>query len=89
MAGLHDMRPIASRSMVIMATPAPPRAQTRAASAPAWPPPITITSKRVMFHVEQTGKRLYFPMQNLVNISVNTSSRVIAPVRRASALDAR
>src|SRR6266849_4376027 len=46
-AGLHDMRPIASRCIVIIATRAPPLAHTRAASAPAWPPPMTITSKRV------------------------------------------
>src|ERR1051325_9524276 len=45
MAGLHDMRPMASRSIVTMATRAPPRAQTRAASAPAWPPPMTMMSK--------------------------------------------
>src|SRR2546423_15351913 len=46
MAGLQDMRPMASRCMVTSATEAPPRAQTRAASAPAWPPPMTITSNR-------------------------------------------
>src|SRR5205085_12496188 len=45
-AGLHDILPIASRCIVTSATEAPPLAQTRAASAPAWPPPITITSKR-------------------------------------------
>src|SRR6185436_17373581 len=48
MAGLHDMRPMASRSIVTMATRAPPRAQTRAASAPAWPPPMTMMSKELI-----------------------------------------
>src|SRR5205085_8565996 len=46
MAGLHDMRPIASRSIVTRATRAPPRAATRAASAPACPPPMTTMSNR-------------------------------------------
>src|SRR3954469_15568618 len=45
MAGLQDIRPTASRCIVTRATRTPPRAQTRAASAPAWPPPMTMTSK--------------------------------------------
>src|SRR5690606_13263325 len=45
MAGLHDMRPMALRSMVTMAVEHPSRAAAWAASMPACPPPMTTTSK--------------------------------------------
>src|SRR5262245_14168908 len=45
MAGLHDIWPIKSRLSVTSAVLAPRRAAAEAASHPAWPPPITITSK--------------------------------------------
>ena len=44
MAGLHDIRPMASRRTVISAVRAFIRAAAHAASAPACPPPITMTS---------------------------------------------
>src|SRR6185295_15927688 len=44
-AGLHDICPIRSRFNVTIAVRAPRRAAADAASQPAWPPPITITSK--------------------------------------------
>lgn len=45
MAGLHDICAIRSAFMVIMAVRKPIRAQARAASHPACPPPTTTTSK--------------------------------------------
>ena len=50
MAGLQDMTPILLGSIVTKATDAGrPRmlAAAQAASTPAWPPPITMTSKVV------------------------------------------
>ena len=44
MAGLHGIRPTFSLSRVIRAVFAPSFALARAASIPAWPPPITTTS---------------------------------------------
>jgi len=44
-AGLHDMNAIWSRLMVRRRVFAPIRDEARAASHPAWPAPITITSK--------------------------------------------
>ena len=44
MAGLHDICPIVSRLDVTRRVRAPSRAAATAASDPAWPPPITITS---------------------------------------------
>jgi hypothetical protein len=44
-AGLHDMRPIASGSSTTIAVRQPSRAAAAAASTPACPPPITSTSK--------------------------------------------
>ena len=43
-AGLQDIWPIRSRFIVTNAVCAPSRAAADAASQPAWPPPITITS---------------------------------------------
>src|SRR3569833_282770 len=61
MLGLHDIVPILRASNVTSATDAPRRAAAAAASTPAWPPPITMTSKLVMaarlagmFHVEHS-----------------------------------
>src|SRR5581483_8992799 len=44
-AGLQDIWPILSGSMLTSATRAPRRDAAHAASAPAWPPPITMMSK--------------------------------------------
>ena len=43
-AGLHDNAPIVSILLVINAVFAPTLAEAAAASQPAWPPPIIITS---------------------------------------------
>ena len=43
-AGLHDMAPTVENRWVTSAVLAPIRADALAASQPAWPPPITITS---------------------------------------------
>src|SRR4030095_14968754 len=43
-AGLHDICPTRSRLSVINPVSAPRRADADAASQPAWPAPITITS---------------------------------------------
>src|SRR5947209_16675182 len=43
-AGLQDMAPMVANRCVISAVCAPIRAAAAAASQPAWPPPITITS---------------------------------------------
>jgi hypothetical protein len=45
MAGLQDICPIVSSALVIKATEAPSLAAATAASVPAWPPPMTTTSK--------------------------------------------
>src|SRR6516165_1924233 len=45
-AGLHGMCATVSRDNVQSPTRAPSRAATKAASHPAWPAPITMTSKR-------------------------------------------
>src|SRR6266849_2512694 len=47
MAGLHDIAPIVSNRWVISAVFAPIRAAAEAASQPAWPPPMTMTSYRM------------------------------------------
>src|SRR5512145_1884996 len=64
-AGLHDMRPMASTLIVRSRVAHPVRAAARDASIPAWPPPTTTTSYSFgysytesavfahMFHVEQ------------------------------------
>ncbi len=46
MDGLQDMAPRVSMLCVNSRVLAPARAEASAASVPAWPPPITITSKR-------------------------------------------
>src|SRR4051794_17979487 len=45
MAGLQDMAPTVEKRCVTRAVAAPIRAEAEAASQPAWPPPITMTSK--------------------------------------------
>src|SRR5436309_9867595 len=47
-AGLQDMAPTVANRCVIRAVRAPIREAAAAASQPAWPPPITITSKEIM-----------------------------------------
>ena len=47
-AGLQDMAPIVAKRWVTSAVLAPMRAAAAAASQPAWPPPMTMTSKEVM-----------------------------------------
>src|SRR5438045_9167469 len=47
MAGLHDIWPIVSSALVINPTRTPSRAAATAASVPAWPAPMTTTSKSV------------------------------------------
>ena len=44
--GLQDICPSVSSACVSRSVRAPARADARAASVPAWPPPTTITSKR-------------------------------------------
>lgn len=48
MAGLQDMAPMVASFWVSRRVRAPMRALAAAASAPAWPPPMTITSKLSM-----------------------------------------
>src|SRR3954462_8814936 len=45
MAGLQDIAPTVEKRCVTRAVAAPIRAEAEAASQPAWPPPITMTSK--------------------------------------------
>src|SRR5215469_12823760 len=48
MAGLQDISPSVSKRWVRSRVRAPTRAEAPAASQPAWPPPITMTSKPLM-----------------------------------------
>ena len=50
-AGLQDMAPIVSSRCVRSSVLAPVRAAAAAASQPAWPPPITITSIRSLIRI--------------------------------------
>ena len=45
MAGLQDISPMVAKLWVTSAVRAPMRAAAAAASQPAWPPPMTMTSK--------------------------------------------
>ena len=47
MAGLQDISPMVAKLWVTSAVRAPMRAAAAAASQPAWPPPMTMTSKRL------------------------------------------
>jgi hypothetical protein len=44
MAGLQDISPTVEKLWVTSAVSAPMRAAAEAASQPAWPPPMTMTS---------------------------------------------
>src|SRR5207248_8178234 len=62
MAGLQDISPIVLRLWVSSSVRAPARTAAAAASHPAWPPPITITSNwasnrmgsLILFHVKNS-----------------------------------
>src|SRR6266540_5637740 len=58
MAGLQDIWPIVSRFCVSSRVRAPARAAPTAASLPAWPPPITMTSNRCMAEEYAEGNPL-------------------------------
>ena len=47
MAGLQDIAPTVAKRWVTSAVLAPIRAAALAASQPAWPPPMTMTSNDV------------------------------------------
>ena len=47
MAGLQDIAPMVAKRWVTRAVLAPIRAAALAASQPAWPPPMTMTSNVV------------------------------------------
>ena len=61
MAGLQDMAPMVANLWVTSAVRAPRRAAADAASQPAWPPPITMTSNDLgverMARTSIAGKR--------------------------------
>ncbi len=48
MAGLQDIAPTVAKECVTSAVRAPMRAEAAAASVPACPPPMTMTSKSLM-----------------------------------------
>ncbi len=52
MAGLQDIAPTVAKRWVTSAVLAPMRAAAAAASQPAWPPPITMTSKESIASLE-------------------------------------
>src|SRR5438552_19035849 len=52
MAGLHDIAPTVANRWVKSAVLAPIRAAAAAASEPAWPPPITMTSNESSIDLE-------------------------------------
>ena len=51
MAGLQDISPMVSILWVSSSVRAPSAAAAAAASQPAWPPPITITSKGITWGI--------------------------------------
>src|SRR5690554_3973371 len=60
MAGLQDICPRVSMLWVSSRVCEPMRAAANAASVPAWPPPMTMTSKRVgnsTLHLGNRGKK--------------------------------
>src|SRR5579862_6933820 len=59
MAGLQDMAPMVPNWCVTRAVRAPMRAAAAAASQPAWPPPITMTSKSVVIGFEIPNSRRF------------------------------
>ena len=80
-AGLHDISPILLILWVIRVVFAPDRADILAASTPAWPPPITITSNVLLSELI-----IYFPIQNLLKILPKTSSTSTTPIKVSIAL---
>ena len=56
MAGLQDISPMVVALWVTSAVLAPIRADADAASQPAWPPPMTITSKLLALSQLMAGK---------------------------------
>ena len=78
---------------VTSAVEAPERAAAVAASHPAWPPPMTMTSNLIptvrLFHVKHRLWPFYFPTQSRANISPSTSSAPIRPTMRSIAAAAR
>ena len=69
------------------------RAAAVAASHPAWPPPMTMTSNLIqsvrLFHVKHPRRQFYFPTHSRANISPSTSSAPIRPTMRSIAAAAR
>ena len=61
MAGLQDIAPMVAKRWVTRAVLAPIRAAALAASQPAWPPPMTMTSK------ESAGKSCGTSIAELIN----------------------
>jgi hypothetical protein len=57
-AGLQDISPSVSMRWVTRAVRAPMRAAAAAASLPAWPPPMTMTSKSSRFVSVFDGMRI-------------------------------
>ena len=65
MAGLQDMAPMVESLWVTSAVRAPMRAEAAAASAPAWPPPTTITSNTaLMLSPTGTSDRQQSPLRS-------------------------
>ena len=65
-AGLQDISPIFATSCVMRATLNPMREETSAASTPACPPPITITSKLSTMFI---NKLVYLLYMKIISIS--------------------
>ena len=76
--GLHGISAILSTLTVKITVSKPSRAQARAASQPACPAPTTTTST----FSSTTGiyMLLYFPIQNLLKISLARSSSISSPM---------
>lgn len=75
MAGLHDIAPIVSKRCVTSAVDAPRRAEAAAASQPACPPPMTITSKLFISLIRPTPRG---PIYGLVLAKETTESALFA-----------
>lgn len=100
MAGLQDISPIRTGSMVTRATRAPRRAAAAAASVPACPPPTTMTSNCVMAPPLSDHSRAvkdgcstwnvltYLPMQKPEKSVSNMASVAFSPVNSVRANNA-
>jgi uncharacterized heparinase superfamily protein len=75
MAGLHDMAPTVEKRCVTRAVVAPIRAAAAAASQPAWPPPITMTSKKSIQNLEY--QRLLADAAVWVKMHVSRETRAV------------